>query len=235
MVKKRGFEKMGYTLPIDIDELNEAIDASRAEQLEPDTIIIAISASHAPKIYEFNPQGSEAFEQLLKDGYIKRIMNYDGMNSRSLFNGEYYAQGYTKLNSLLFDCLYASDLSRSELVVFLYIIRHTTGYHKTTCIRNISMIAKKTNMDRKYVYKGLKGLKDKRMIFEILIDGQKLIRINFIPTTWVDVNMAFDFEAEFIRLEEKSIEKDKKKKEGHSAKKQKNVPRKAWSDEMSNL
>lgn len=149
---------------------------------------------------------SKESEQLDNE-YMKKLMKLRGgkkpVNAITIFTGEYEGlSGYFTFNNLLFDCLAFANITKNERKVFDYVIRHTTGYHRTSIAKNISGIARYTNLERRRVYDAYKGLLRRNMIFE---QDPTTIHINFNPALWIDTPTSY--KENYDKLEEKKRNK----------------------------
>lgn len=149
-------------------------------------------------IYFFKPvpnedariNSNETDRLLIKSAAIKgNRKTKEKLNADDLFNGEYDGHlGYHLTNNILLECLYQAKLTQNEFKVFLYVMRWTAGFHQRWCHRNISKISRETGIKRENIYRSLKGLKNKNMVFDYLGHRNfKLLHINWRPWVWENV------------------------------------------------
>ena len=175
-------------------------------------------------IYFFQPVSNddervnldETDRLLLKSAAIKgNRKTKEKLNADAIFNGEYDGHlGYHLTNNFLLECLYQANLTQNEFKVFLYVVRWTAGFHQRWCHRNISEISRKIGIKRENVYRSLKGLREKNMVFDYLRhDNHNLLIINWRPWTWRDVGRLVEETAKKIVEKHKEvIEKDERSK-----------------------
>jgi phage replication O-like protein O len=132
-----------------------------------------------------------------------------------IFNGEYDGHlGYHLTNNILLECLYQAKLTQNEFKVFLYVMRWTAGFHQRWSHRNISKISRETGIKRENVYRSLKGLRDKNMVFDFLRhDSHQLLVINWRPWIWVNVgSLVQETVVKIVEKHKGVIEKEESRK-----------------------
>lgn len=71
---------------------------------------------------------------------------------------------YTMIPNSLLEHIYASDLTKRELKILLYIARKTFGYHADSAQINITHMAEDINVDRSHCSKAIRSLLNSQLI-----------------------------------------------------------------------
>lgn len=76
------------------------------------------------------------------------------------------------------ELLEKGEISGNEMIILIYILRHTLGYHKDSFKISLSELCKKLSLSNKTVIKSLKTLEDKKII--TIVKAQDSINEYFI-------------------------------------------------------
>jgi len=72
--------------------------------------------------------------------------------------------GFTKIPNDLLENLYQADFSNSDFRVLLFIVRHLSGYHRSSRVMSGSFIAKGTMLSERGVWRALAALRERGVI-----------------------------------------------------------------------
>jgi len=125
----------------------------------------------------------------LQHNYVDLSNPYRKDSSLDLYDT---MQEYRWIETGLLLKLIKIDLSSSDLRVFFYILNRTRGYcNKNKFYKHMESITNKdiqeyTNLTRSTVFRSLKNLKMKHIVYESLKEGKTLIGINYRWDTWIN-------------------------------------------------
>lgn len=92
---------------------------------------------------------------------------------------------YTRVRSYMLECLIDADLTLVQLKMMLYFIRKITGFENYYYYKfKTDEVCKRLGFERRNLYRYLKQLKDKNLIWIFKYENNRRIYINNYPTTW---------------------------------------------------
>jgi hypothetical protein len=125
---------------------------------------------------------SKFYDAFRKSNYFRKA------NHKQLKSGRFpYLPRFTKIQNYLLDSLYSiPDMHNpSAFRIYLYLIRHITGYNNRYSIEYHPKRIKFQMNIRNSFYNAVKLLEDKNMIYFTSKDDIKYIGLNPYPDTWI--------------------------------------------------